>query len=70
MRLRRPALALWRPAAPLGASPCALSAAHAAHAVYTVNADRAMHSAQIAHVDHMRPEKLGQAELCEEVDVS
>jgi hypothetical protein len=47
-----------------GASPCASSAVHVVHA------DRAVHSAQIAHVDHMRPEKLGQAELCEEVDVS
>lgn len=33
-------------------------------------ASQTLHCLPIAHVDHMRPEKLGQAALVEEVDVS
>lgn len=33
-------------------------------------ATQTLHCLPIAHVDHMRPEKLGQAALVEEVDVS
>jgi hypothetical protein len=31
---------------------------------------KTLHCLPIAHVDHMRPEKLGHAALCEETDVS
>jgi T-complex protein 1 subunit delta len=31
---------------------------------------KTLHCLPIAHVDHMRPEKLGRADLVEEMDVS